>query len=85
MAQDIEPIQMNLDADGNPTEVVALRWMDANPERVYRLQPFGSRMLETGRFGGFTIPTRVESATSTARPIMRRSSLPRSPRPISED
>jgi hypothetical protein len=59
-APDIEPMQMTLDAEGNPTEVVAQRWTDANPERVYRRQPFGGRMLETGRFAGFTIPRRVE-------------------------
>lgn len=39
--------------------VVALRWTDANPEMVYRLQPFGGRVLEMGRHGGFLIPTRV--------------------------
>jgi hypothetical protein len=59
-AQDIEPMQLTLDADGKPTEVVALRWTNANLQRVFRLQPFGGRMLETGRFGGFMIPTRVE-------------------------
>jgi len=56
----IEPMQITLDVAGNLIEVQALRWTDANPERVYRLQPFGGRMLEMGRHGGFLIPTRVE-------------------------
>lgn len=56
----IEPMQITLDADGNLTEVHALRWSDANLERQYRLQPFGGRMLETGRHAGYMIPTRVE-------------------------
>jgi hypothetical protein len=59
-APGIEPMQITLDAEGNLTEVQALRWSDANPEQVYRLQPFGGRMLEMGRHGGFLIPTRVE-------------------------
>jgi hypothetical protein len=56
----IEPMQIVFDENGTPTEVVALRWSDANPEQTYRLQPFGGRMLEMGRFQGFLIPTRVE-------------------------
>ena len=58
--QGIEPMQITLDALGNPLEVWALRWSDANPERVHRLQPFGGRMLEMTRHQGFLIPSRVE-------------------------
>jgi hypothetical protein len=56
----LDPMRITFDAEGNPLEVVALRWTDANPEKVYRLQPFGGRFLEMGRQGGFLIPTRVE-------------------------
>jgi hypothetical protein len=59
-AHGIEPMQISIDPEGNLTEVQALRWTDANPEKVYRLQPFGGRMLEMGRFDGFLIPVRVE-------------------------
>jgi len=58
--QGIEPMQVTLDAEGNPVEVWALRWTDANPGRVHRLQPFGGRMLEMGRHQGFLVPSRVE-------------------------
>ncbi|MCC5983542.1 MAG: hypothetical protein JJU42_04160 [Rhodobacteraceae bacterium] len=58
--RDIAPMQITLDAEGNPTEVWAMRWTDANPERVHRLQPFGGRMLAMGRHQGFLVPTRVE-------------------------
>ena len=58
--QGIEPMQITLDAEGNPVEVWALRWTDANPERTHRLQPFGGRMLEMRRHQGFLIPARVE-------------------------
>jgi hypothetical protein len=66
--QGIEPMQITLDAAGNPVEVWALRWTDANPERVYRLQPFGGRLLEMGRYGGFLIPTRVEMGNMWGTP-----------------
>ena len=58
--QGIEPMQIMLDAEGNLIEVQALRWTDANPDKAYRLQTFGGRMLEMGRHGGFLIPVRVE-------------------------
>ncbi|MFN4128869.1 MAG: DUF6544 family protein, partial [Paracoccaceae bacterium] len=55
-ARGIEPMQIALDAEGNPLEVWALRWTDANPEKVHRLQPFGGKMLEMTRHQGFLIP-----------------------------
>jgi hypothetical protein len=59
-AEGIEPMQITLDAEGNLTEVQVLRWTDANPDKAYRLQPFGGRMLEMGRHGGYLIPVRIE-------------------------
>lgn len=58
--QGIEPMRITLNAQGDLIEVQALRWTDANPGKVYRLQPFGGRMLAMGRHGGFLIPERVE-------------------------
>jgi hypothetical protein len=57
---DLPPMHLTLDAAGDPVEVWAMRWSDANPDRVYRLQPFGGRVLETGVFDGFRVPVRVE-------------------------
>lgn len=59
-APGLAPLQMTFDAQGSPVEAVSLRWTDANPEKTYRLQPFGGRMLETGLYQGFRIPVRVE-------------------------
>jgi len=56
----IAPMQITLDVAGIPTEVWAMRWSDANSERVHRLQPFGGKMLEMARHQGFLIPARVE-------------------------
>ena len=59
-APGLGPMQISFDAEGNPVEVWAMRWTDANPEKVFRLQPFGGRMLEMARHKGFLVPSRVE-------------------------
>lgn len=64
----LEPMRITFDAEGSPLEVVALRWTDANPDKVYRLQPFGGRILEMGRHAGFLIPTRVEMGNMFGTP-----------------
>ncbi|OOG28742.1 hypothetical protein B1C78_00675 [Thioalkalivibrio denitrificans] len=56
----VEPIHLTLDAAGRVLEMTTLRWSDANPERIYRLQPFGGRMLAHASHQGFTIPTAME-------------------------
>jgi len=66
--QGIEPMQITLDAEGNLIEVQALRWTDANPEKSWRLQPFGGRMLQMGRVEGFLIPTQVEMGNMYGTP-----------------
>lgn len=65
---DLPPMHLRLDAQGDPVEVWALRWTDANPDRVYRLQPFGGRVLETAVFDGFRIPVRVEMGNQWGTP-----------------
>ncbi len=57
---DIAPMEMVLDAAGAVVSLSALRWSDANAERVFRLQSFGGRVLESREFNGFTIPSRLE-------------------------
>lgn len=64
----LEPMRITFDAEGTPREVMALRWTDANPDRTYRLQPFGGRLFEMGRHGGFLIPTRVEMGNMVGTP-----------------
>jgi hypothetical protein len=56
----VAPMEVTLAEDGAVLSLTAMRWSDANPEHAYRLQPFGGRVLESRRFGGFTIPARVE-------------------------
>jgi len=58
--QGVEPIHLTLDAAGRVLEMTTLRWSNANPERIYRLQPFGGRTLAHATHQGFTIPTAME-------------------------
>jgi hypothetical protein len=52
-------IELALNGDGTVREVAGQRWSNANPERRFRLQPFGGTVLESAAFGGFTIPAEV--------------------------
>lgn len=67
-APDLPQMHLTLDAQGDPVEVWAMRWTDANPDRVHRMQPFGGRVLETAVFGGFRIPLRVEMGNMYGTP-----------------
>jgi hypothetical protein len=59
-APDLPPMHLVLAGDGEVREVWALRWTDANTDKVYRLQPFGGRVLDSGEFQGFRVPVQVE-------------------------
>jgi hypothetical protein len=52
-------IDLRLAADGRPVEVSTRRWSNANPERVYRWQPFGGTIEAVGTFGGYRVPVRL--------------------------
>lgn len=67
-APDLPPMQVRLNAEGDMVEVWALRWSDANPDKTYRLQPFGGRVLDWAEFQGFRIPTRVEMGNQWGTP-----------------
>lgn len=56
-ATGIEPVELTLAPDGGVRQLVIQRWSDANPERSFRLQPFGGTVEAEARFGGFTIPS----------------------------
>lgn len=53
-------ISITLSPEGAVQSVVGMRWSDANPEKTYRLQPFGGRVLAEKTFGGYTIPSELE-------------------------
>lgn len=53
-------MNITLSPEGTVQSVVGMRWSDANSEKIYRLQPFGGRMLAEKTFGGYTIPSQLE-------------------------
>jgi hypothetical protein len=55
----IEPVDVTIGATGRVLEIVTMRWSDANPEKRFRLQPFGGRVEAEATFGGFTIPSQL--------------------------
>lgn len=46
--------------NGAPVSVVIPRWSNANPEKVWRVQPFGGTLSEFKTFDGFNLATRVD-------------------------
>lgn len=53
-------VDVQLDAEGRPTEMSFLRWSNANSERKYRLQPFGGIPTDFREVQGFRLPFNVE-------------------------
>lgn len=56
----VQTVDVTVADDGRPTMVVIPRWSDANPEKTYRLQPFGGLLSEFRDFDGYRLPTHVE-------------------------
>ena len=56
-----QAVDVTIDASGQPRKVVFQRWSNANPEKIYRLQPFGGFLSDYRVFDGFRLPTRIEA------------------------
>lgn len=56
-----QSVDVTVDAEGRPVKVAFPRWSDANPDKTYRLQPFGGYLSEFRDFDGFRLPTHVEA------------------------
>ncbi len=56
-----QDVYISVTPEGQPTEVSFPRWSDANPEGIYRLQPFGGYLSEFRNIAGFRLPTHVEA------------------------
>ena len=55
-----QSMDLTVGEDGRPAMVVIPRWSNANPEKTYRVQPFGGYPSEFRVFDGYTLPTRFE-------------------------
>jgi hypothetical protein len=54
-------VDITVDAAGRPLHVLFQRWTNANPDRTYRLQPFGAVLSDFRSVQGFHIPFHVEA------------------------
>ena len=55
-----QAVEITVDEQGAPRQVLIQRWTNANPDRLFRLQPFGGTLAGYRDFGGYRLPTRVE-------------------------
>ncbi|UYG03003.1 hypothetical protein OCT51_17675 [Halomonas sp. LR3S48] len=56
-----QAIEIAVAENGQPRWVQFQRWSNANPEKAWRLQPFGGYLGDFQNFEGFTLPTQVEA------------------------
>ncbi|MFH1518380.1 MAG: DUF6544 family protein [Pseudomonadota bacterium] len=56
-----QAVDVTVDQEGRPVEVSFQRWSNANPDKVYRLQPFGAFMSDFRVVDGYRLPFRVEA------------------------
>ena len=56
-----QAVDVTVDADGRPVEIVFQRWSNANPEGIHRLQPFGAYVSDFREVDGYRLPFRVEA------------------------
>lgn len=56
-----QSVDVTVDPEGRPVKVSFLRWSNANPEKVYRLQPFGGYMSDFREVQGYRLPFRIEA------------------------
>lgn len=63
-----QQIDVRVDAQGQPVWVSMLRWINANPEGVYREQPFGGEVSDFRRVQGFRFPFRVDGGNFFGAP-----------------
>ncbi len=64
----VQSVDVSVDEEGRPHTVVIPRWSNANPQREYRIQPFGGRLSEFRSFDGYMLPTRIEGGNFIGTP-----------------
>lgn len=57
----LQAVDVKVDEHGRPIEVYFMRWSDANPEKMHRLQPFGGNLSDFREVHGFRVPFKVEA------------------------
>lgn len=54
-------VEISVDAEGKLVQVEFPRWTNANPDKEFRVQPFGGYLSEFRMFQGYRLPTHVEA------------------------
>lgn len=55
-----QQLEITVAKNGAPVSVVIPRWSNANPEKEWRVQPFGGTLSQFKTFDGFNLATRVD-------------------------
>lgn len=56
-----QAVDVTVDAEGRPVTVSFQRWSNANPDKRYRLQPFGATLTDFRDVGGYRLAFQVEA------------------------
>jgi hypothetical protein len=63
-----QAVDIFLHRDGTPVRVEITRWSDSNPDKTFRLQPFGGYLSDFRTIGGVRVPFRVEGGNFIGTP-----------------
>lgn len=64
----VQSIDIHVNATGQPMWVSMARWSNANPDRTYRLQPFGGEVSDFRNVAGFRVPFQVDGGNFFGTP-----------------
>lgn len=56
-----QAVDVTVDAEGRPERVSLQRWSNANPDKTFRMQPFGAVMSDFRDVGGYRLSFHVEA------------------------
>jgi hypothetical protein len=57
-----QSVDVKVGDNGQPSEVSFMRWSNANPQKIHRLQPFGGKLSDFRDVQGFRLPFTVDAA-----------------------
>lgn len=55
-----QSVELAIEADGRPSQVVIQRWSNENADKEFREQPFGGYLSDFREVNGYRLPMRVE-------------------------
>lgn len=61
-------VELTVLPDGRPASVMVMRWSRENPERAWRLQPFGGTILSVREVDGYRVAAEVEGGNGFGTP-----------------